>query len=80
MHFDTVGRLIAAGFMFKMPEVEVGAEFAVDSNQKVHVERSRNAEFIVVCGNQLRWWLVEVGPEQKAIAGLKNSADLSEEL
>ena len=44
---------LTAGFMFKMPEVEVGAEFAVDSDQKVHVERSRNAEFIVVCGESV---------------------------
>src|SRR5882672_2491030 len=80
MHFDAAFFCVPAGFVSEFLEVEIGAEFAIDASEDVHVERGGNASGIVVreelCGDIF----FEIGTDEKGIARRENRADLPEKI
>ena len=69
-----------AGFVSELLEIEIGAEFAIDAREDVHIEGSGDAGGIVVgeqlCGDVF----LEVGADEKGIAGRQDRTHLAEKI
>ena len=64
MHFHSALGCIVAGHVLELFQVEIGAEFAVEARQQIHVERRGDSCRIVVRVNELFDRLFQVGCEQ----------------
>ena len=80
MHFDAALFRVPAGFVSEFLEVEIGAEFAIDASEDVHVERGGDAGGVVVreqlCGDIF----FEIGADEKRIARREDRADMPEKI
>src|SRR5271154_3449792 len=80
MHFHAALGLIVPDDVLNAREVEIAVQFAIDSREKIFVKCGGNACFVVVCREQLRHGLFEVGGEQEGIAFAQDVADVAQKL
>ena len=75
MHLNAASFVIDSGDVLKLCEIEVGIEFAIDASQQIQVEGRGHSQFVVVGRQQLSGGFLQIGSEQKRVAGLKNAAN-----
>ena len=68
MHFHAPVLRVVARFVAESREIEIRVQLAVDSREKIQIERSRGADGIVIGRQQLRKRLFQIRAEQQRIA------------
>jgi len=80
VHFDAARLFVKDGLMPELLQIEIGAEFTIDARKKVQIESGGDTDRIVVSGNQSLNGLQHIGAEKQRITGLKNWAQIAEEI
>src|SRR5438034_537461 len=65
--------------MTESVQVKVRAELSVDADQQVPVERRRDAEWVVVRGDELVSRFHQIGADEQRVAGGERAANAAEE-
>src|ERR1700675_1006548 len=80
MHLDTAFGFIVPDHMLEARQIEITIEFAIDTSEKVFVERGRNTGRVVI-GEPQHWnGLFQIRREQKRIVFLQDRSDFPQEL
>jgi len=80
VHFDAVRCCIEESRVRELPEIEIGAEFAIDAGEKIEIEGGGDTDGIVVGAEQRLNGLEHVRAEEKRVTGQKNLADAAEKI
>ena len=64
MHFDAVQLRVPDRQMIERVKIKIPTELTVDASQKILVEPSGYALYVVVSGDERRFVLDEIGPDQ----------------
>ena len=76
MHFHGAVRVIDFRHVLELRKIEIGVQIAIDASQQIQVECRSHSQFVVISGDELCARFLQIGSQQKGIAGLKNAPDL----
>src|SRR5215471_1239471 len=71
MHFDSLLKLIVAGFVLEFGQIEVRSQFSIDASKKVQIKRPSDAERVVVSCQHLVDRLDQVCAHEEHITPLQ---------
>jgi len=80
MHFDAAGGFIENGDVLELGNVEIGANFAIETSEDIEIEGSGDADGVIVGSDERGDGLHKIRAEEERIAGAKSFANAGKKI